>query len=176
VRRSCRRWREVVLLGAAGLEGGAHLGHLPLAQLAQSGGEQSGDLGAEPRCDGSRARQEVIARHNGDEVAEAAVHGLHVAADGGLVDDVVVVEGREVHQLDGDTTQEVLLGGRTAPAGRRRQGQHGPQALPAGRDQMGGDLVQEPVTGHDRGREQGLETEHVLLERGEAQSRQRIHS
>ena len=61
-----------------------------------------------------------------------------------------------------------------APGGRG-QGQQGSEALAAGGDQVGGDLVQEVVTGHHRGGEQGLETLQSLLQAGQAEGLGRVH-
>ena len=53
------------------------------------------------------------------------------------------------------------------PAGGRRQGQAGAQALAAGRDQVGRDLVQELVARADGVAELGFEPSEVVLEGGE---------
>ncbi len=140
---------EVVVLGAFGAEGRADLGDLSLAQQAQRVGEEPGDLGAERRGDLGRAGQEEVAGHDGDEVAEAGVDALHVAAHQGLVHDVVVVERGQVDELDGHRPLEVVGGRRPATSGGRGQGQAGPQALAPGRDQVGGDLVEEGVARAD---------------------------
>ena len=79
--------------------------------------------------DGGRAGEQVVAGHDGHQVAEAAVDALDVAPDGRLVDDVVVVERGQVDELDRHAAQQVVLGGvaLAAPwprpgraAGRRR--------------------------------------------------------
>ena len=114
---------EVLLLGPADLEGRADLGHLALAEPAEGGGQQPGDLGAQAGGDGRRAGEQVVAGHDGHQVAEAAVHALDVAADRRLVDDVVVVEGGQVDELD----RHRRPGGRPRwPAGRRRWPRPGP--------------------------------------------------
>ena len=94
--------REVVLLGPVDLEGRTDLGDLALGRAAQGGGQQAGDLGAERGGDGRRAGQQVVAGHDGHQVAEPAVDALDVAPDGGLVDHVVVVERGQVDELDRD--------------------------------------------------------------------------
>ena len=71
---------------------------------------------------------------------------------------------------------QVVLGGVPVARGRRGQGQQGPQPLAARRDQVGGDLVEEAVAGHDRGGEQGLQTPQSLLQAGQAEGLGRVHS
>ena len=174
-RRLAADGREVVLAAAVDLEGRAHLGHLSLAEAAQRVGQQRGDLGAEAGGDGGAAGQQVVAGDDGHQVAEAAVDALDVAPDGCLVDDVVVVERGQVDELDRHAAHQVVLGGVPAAAGGRGQGQQGPQALAAGGDQVGGDLVEEAVAGDDRGGEQGLQTLQSLLQAGQAEGLGRVH-
>ena len=57
-------------------------------------------VGAEVGGDARRAGHQVVAGDDGDQVAVAGVHAVDVAADLGLVHDVVVVERGEVHQLE----------------------------------------------------------------------------
>ena len=158
---------QVVVLGALGAERRADLGDLALAQQPQRVGEQGGDLGAERGGDLGRAGQQEVAGHDGDEVAETGVDALHVAPHEGLVHHVVVVERGQVHELDGHRPLQVVGGGRPAPPRGRRQGQAGPQALPPGRDEVGGDLVQEPVARADGLPELGFQPCEVVLEVGE---------
>ena len=167
---------EVVVAAAADLEGGAHLGHLALAQTTQGVGEQRGHLGAQARRDGGAARQEVVAGHDGHQIPEATVDALHVAPDRRLVDHVVVVQRGQVHELDRDGSHQVVLGGVALSrrgAGEREQR---PEPLAAGRDQVGGHFVQEAVARDHRGGEQGLQTPQALLQAGEAQGLGRIHA
>ncbi len=110
-RRLAADRREVVLAAAPGLEGGAHLGHLALAQAAQRVGQQFGDVDAEAGGDGGAAGQQVVAGDDGHQVPETAVDALDVAPDGRLVDHVVVVERGQVDQLDRDPAHQVVLGG-----------------------------------------------------------------
>ncbi len=94
-----------------------HLGHLPLAELTQRGGQQGGDLGAEPGGDLGRSGQQEVAGHDGHQVPEPGVDALDIAADGRLVHDVVVVERGQVDQFDRHRPEEVLTGG----SGRTRK-------------------------------------------------------
>ena len=157
---------EVVGLGACRAEGGAHLGHLALAQQAQGVGQQAGDLGAERGGDLGRAGQEEVAGHDGDEVAEPGVDALDVAAHQGLVHDVVVVERGQVDELDGHRPLEVVAGGGPVAGRGRGQGQAGAQALAPGRDEVGGDLVQKRVARQNGLCELGFEPFEVVGEGG----------
>ena len=107
---------EVFVLGPGDLEGGADLGDLPLAELAQRVGQEPGDLGAQTGGDLGRAGQQEVAGHDGHQVPEPAVDALDIAPDGGLVHDVVVVQRGQVDQLDGHPAEKVLLGGIRRPA------------------------------------------------------------
>ena len=60
------------------------------------------------------------------EVAVAGVDAVDVAADLGLVHDVVVVERGEVHQFQGDAAEQVLVGAGALAAGRRGDGEDRP--------------------------------------------------
>ena len=125
--------------------------------------------------DGGAAGQQVVAGDDGDQVAEAAVDALDVAADRRLVDDVVVVERGQVDELDRDGAHQVVLGGVAVAARGRGQGQEGPQTLPTCGDEVRGHLVEEAVAGDDGGGEQGLQTLQSLLQAGQAQGLGRVH-
>ncbi len=128
---------RVAVFAAIDVEGRVHLGHLPLAQLSQGGGQQGGDLGAQAGGDLRRPGQEEVAGHDGHQVAEPGVDALHIATHGRLVHHVVVVEGCQVDQLDGHGSEQVLAGGRAGTGGGGGQGQDRSQALPSG-GQAGG--------------------------------------
>ena len=130
---------------------------------------------AEAGGDGGTAGQQVVAGDDGHQVPETAVDALDVAPDGRLVDDVVVVQRGQVDELDRDPAHQVVLGGVAAAAGGRGQGEQGPQPLAAGGDQVGRDLVEEAVAGHDRGGEQGFQSPQSLLQAGQAEGLGRVH-
>ena len=105
--------RRVGLLGAVDVEEVLQLEDLPAAQLADGGGEQRGDLGAERRRERRRPGEQEVAGEDRDDVAPAGVHARDAPPGLGLVDDVVVVERPEVHQLDGDAAGDRV--GRAGP-------------------------------------------------------------
>ena len=103
------------------------------------------------------AEQEV-ARQDRPDVPPPAVDALDAPAGGRLVDDVVVVERADLHQLDGHaTTHDVSVHrpGVSGPAGRGRDGQQRPQALAAA-DEVAGHL------GHRLGRRLDREAQLVF--------------
>ncbi len=153
----------------------AHLGHLSLTEPAQRVRQQLGDLHPKAGGDGGAPGQQIIAGDDGDEVPETAVDTLDVPPDGGLVDDVVVVERGEVDEFDRDPAHQFVLGGVAAAARRGGQCQQGAQAFAAGCDEVGRHLVQEGVTGQDRCGEQGFQSPHSLLETGQAEGLGRVH-
>ena len=93
--------RVLVLGGSTGL------GDLTLHQAGEGPGLQADEVDAQfGHCQGG-AGEEVVADHDGHGVAPAQVGRGGTAALGGLVHDVVVVEGGDVGQLhdDGSTNQ-----------------------------------------------------------------------
>ena len=54
--------------------------------------------------------EQEIAGHDRHEVAPAGVHALHAPPAGRLVHDVVVIERREMDELDRDASEEDLGG------------------------------------------------------------------
>ena len=113
-----------------------------------------------------RARRKSPA-DDGHQIAEAGVDALHVAPHQGLVHHVVVVQRRQVDELDRDGSLEVVGCGGPAPARGRGQRQAGAQALAPGRDEVRGHLVQEPVARTDGIPELGFQPLEVVLEEGE---------
>ena len=130
---------------------------------------------AEAGGDGGTAGQQVVAGHDGDQVPETAVDALDVAPDRRLVDDVVVVQGGQVDELDRDRAHEVVLGGVAAAPGGRGQRQERPQPLAACGDEVGGHLVEEAVACDNRGGEQGFQSPQSLLEARQAEGLGRVH-
>ena len=80
-----------------------------------------------------------------------------------------------MHQLHRHRTQEILprgLGGSGCGGG---QGQNRAQALAPGGQQVGGDLVEEAVTGHDRLDKQGFEALQLFFECGKPKELYDVH-
>ena len=92
--------RAVALLGAVDVEEVLELEHLAPAQLADRAREQSGDVGAERGRQRRRPRQQEVAGEDRHDVAPPGVDARHAPAGLGLVDDVVVVQGPQVDELD----------------------------------------------------------------------------
>ena len=67
---------------------------------------------------GHRLRVEEVAEQDGDVVAPAAVHAAPAAAHGGLVDDVVVQQGRGVDELHHRGQQDGAVAAVAAERGR----------------------------------------------------------
>ena len=103
---------EVDLLAAVDVEEVLQLEHLAAAQLADRLREQRGDRRAERRRELRRARQQVVAGEDRDDVAPARVHARNAAPGLGLVDHVVVVERSEVDELDRHRAGDRGVGGR----------------------------------------------------------------
>ena len=137
--------REVVLLAAVEVVGGAHLGDLALAEPGERRREEAGDLGAERRGDLGGAGEEEVAGDDGEQVAPAGVDARDVAPARRLVHHVVVVERGEVHELDRDAAEQRVLAGVATRQGRGSERQRGAQPLAAGLDEVRGDLVEEGV-------------------------------
>ena len=90
---------EVVLLGAVDVEEVLQLEHLPAAQLADRGREQRATSApSDAASDDARASRKSPAR-----IATMLLHRAFTLGDAapglGLVDDVVVVERAQVHEL-----------------------------------------------------------------------------
>ena len=114
--------RQVGGLGPGRVEGVAQLADLPLAQLADGAGQERRHLGAERGGDLRRPGQQEVAGQDGDQVAPSGVDALDAPAVLGLVHDVVVVQGSEVHQLDGHAPLNNVVAdvGAVGAANRRR--------------------------------------------------------
>ena len=166
--------REVRLFGAIDVEQVLELEHLAAAQLADRRGQQPGDVGAERRRERRRLREQVVAGEDRDDVRPARVHRRHAAARLGLVDHVVVVQRAEVHELDrGAAGDDVGRGGAVAAgaayAAHKRERR--PQALAAGREQVAGDLAEEPVVGRHGVAQPRLDPVEVAGQRRESRPR-----
>ena len=75
-------------------------------------------------------------------------------------------------ELHGHRPEQVLPSGRPdVPSRGRGQGQDGPQPLASGGQEVGRDLVEEGVPGHDRLHEQGLEALQLIFECGKPEER-----
>ncbi len=168
--------REVVLLTAVRLEARPHLDDLSLAQLPEGRGEEPGGFGPQRGCDRRGAREEVVPGHDRHQVAVPAVHALDVAPYRRLVDHVVVVEGGQVDELDCDAPEQVVLARGALPSRRCDQGERGTEPLPARRDEMRRDVIEEALPGHDRSGEQGLEALQVLLDHRQVEGLRGIHA
>ena len=94
--------RLVAVLTAGGVEEMLELEDLSPAQLADRGGEEPGDVGAQRRGQRRRAGEEEVAGEDRHDVAPAGVDAGHAAPGLGFVDDVVVVERSQVDQLHRD--------------------------------------------------------------------------
>ena len=146
--------REVAGLGAAGVVGVPQLFDLAFAQPADGARQQTGDLGTERRGDLRRTRQQEVAGEDRLQVAPLGVDRVHAAAGVGFVHDVVVIERAEVHELAGHTAaHDVVADAVDAQLGAdagdlcRDDGQHRPQPLASGDDQVRGDLGEVRIGG-----------------------------
>ncbi len=154
---------EVVRLGKIEPARGRHLEHLALA-------DDRGDL-PDAQGDGlvfERAAQveglgdEIVPQHHGRLVAAAFVDGVTAAAEVGLVEHIVVNEGRHVdhldHRGDGDRRLgEPLAGQRGVGRQGREKGQGGAEHLAAVALDMGAELGDGPDGGGELVAEPGLD-------------------
>ncbi|GAB3997575.1 hypothetical protein GCM10029992_20930 [Glycomyces albus] len=111
-------------------------------------------LGAEFGHDLGGLAEQVVAGEDGDGVVPAGVGAGRAAPDGGLVHDVVVVEGGQVGQFEGHGRFEDAGPVRVAQVGAR-EGEHRPEPLASGVDQVRSGLAQQRLVGVD-GLEQSL--------------------
>ena len=78
-------------------------------------------------------------------------------------------------ELDGHAAQEVVLGRVPLAARGRGEGQERPQTLATCGDEVGCYIIEETVSGHDRGGEEGLQTLQSLLQVGQAEGLGGVH-
>ena len=122
---------EVVGLGLVEAPGGIDLADLSVAEHGDRLRQDAADLGAEVGADLGRAGEQVVAREDRDRVVPPDVRGGNAVAGLRLVDHVVVVQGRDVDELEGDRGGDQARVGRVAEvAGEERE--HRAEALPAG--------------------------------------------
>jgi len=139
---------EVVLDRVLAVEGAADVADLALDQPGDRVREDPGRLGAEVGGELGGAGEQVVAGEDGDLVVIAGVGRAGAAPDLGLVHDVVVVEGRQVSQLDCGRCAGHLGLARVAEMGAE-QHQGRPEALATGTDEVAGGLLDERVGGGD---------------------------
>ena len=113
--------------------------------------------------------QEVADQHAGG-IAPDRVGGAAAAAQVGLVDHVVVQQGRGVDELDhrrqlvGIGADALAIAAAQGPG--REQQQHRPQALAAGADDVLGDLVDQHHVRGEPAPDQRIDRRHVLAGQG----------
>ena len=152
---------EIFVLGGRGVLGGAELHHLA---LGDDGGGVRQDVERAHRADLDHhlerlAEQEVADQH-ARLVAPEHARGGPAAPHVALVDHVVVQQRRGVHELDRGGELDVAVAGIAGQA-RHRQGQHRPQPLAAGRDQVVGDLRDHRHLGAGARQNLGVDPLHV---------------
>ena len=112
---------------------------LPVDEAAERLRLDPDGLRAEVGEDPGSPREQVVAGEDSDRVTETRVGRLMTAADRCLVHDVVVEQGRQVRQLDGDRGgHDPLVAAVTEPG--REQHEHGPEALAPGLHHVPGNL------------------------------------
>src|SRR5205807_319333 len=87
----------------------------------------------------------------------------------------VVVQRRLVDELDGDPSEQDLLGDGGIPGGGRGHGQRGSEPLAPRGDKVGRDLAEEGVFGGHDPAEGHLETGQIVLEPGKAEHLSDVH-
>jgi hypothetical protein len=148
---------------------------LTLAESADRAGQQCGHLGAERRRDLRRAREQEVAGEDGLQVAPLGVDGLDAAARGRFVHDVVVVQRTRLHEFAGDASLDSVVARRTVGDLCGHEGEHRAQALAAGDDEMGGDVVEIRIGRAHRLDERGLDAFDVAGHAREREERQLRH-
>ncbi len=137
--------RDRVLAG----QRAGRLGDLPVDQPGERVGLDADGLDAELGDHVGGAGEEVVADQDGDRVAPARVGAGRAAAHQRLVHDVVVVQRREVGELDHRRGEHHLLVVRVAEVSGQRHEQR-PEPLAAGIDEMPGGLGDQRVGARDR--------------------------
>jgi len=150
----------------------AELLDLAFAESPDGAGEQTGDLGAEGRGDLRGAGEEEVPREDRPEVPPACVHRLDPATRRRLVHHVVVVQRPEVHKLAGDRALHDGIGDRgVGPDLGGGDADDRADPLPAGSQEVGGELGEVRVGGDDRGTQRVLDTGTVRGHAGDLEER-----
>jgi hypothetical protein len=147
---------EVVGLRLLDPPGGLDLADLAIAQRRDRPGQQRADVGPEVGRDLGGLGEQVIAGEDRDGVAPSGVRRPHRVSRVRLVDHVVVVQRRLVHELDRDRAgdQPRVRGVAEVPG---EQDEHRPEPLPAGREQVLRGLGQHVRVGSDGLLQRGLD-------------------
>ena len=123
---------QVGVDGAAGVVGVAHLEDLALAQVAERRGDEGRRLAADPGGQLGGPGEDVVAGHHGVVDALDGVDGGAAAAGGGVVEDVVVHQRADLHELDGGRrVDDPIVEGVAGGGGHDREQR--PEALAARR-------------------------------------------
>ena len=148
------------------LGGAAGLAHLPRDQLSERLGDDSHRVGTQPRHQPRRRREQVVAGQDRDVVAPPGVGAGRAATHLRLVHHVVVVQRRQVHQLDDGTADGDLPG---VGIGAELGGQHREQraeAFATGLEQMLHRLGHQLVGLAQLGGHQVLDARHAVADVG----------
>jgi hypothetical protein len=148
------------VVGFAPLQGprGVDLADLPVAEDGDRVGEEPADVRPEIGGDLRRPREQVVAGEDRHRVIPALVRGRHAVARVGFVDHVVVVQRRDVRELDRDRPLDQPRVGRV-PEVRGEQHEHRTEPLPTGLEQVARRRREQLGIGLDRLRERVL---HVV--------------
>ena len=133
-------------VGRQGAGAALHLHDLALAQLRDGLRHDPGDLDTEVGRQFGRPGEQVVTGQDADGVVPAGVRADGAASGRRLVDDVVVVERRQVHELDDHAGLRDLRPACLTEVGAQRH-QHGAEALAAGVHEVAGGLLHERVAG-----------------------------
>ena len=152
---------EVVVLGSGGVLGGAELHHLAFGDDRGGGGEnfkrsERGDFDHHLERLAEQEIADQYARLVAPQHARRELAAPHLA----LVDDVVVQQGCRVHELHRRRELDVAVP-RIMGELRHRHGQHRPQPLAAGADQMIGDLGNHRHLGAGPRQDRRIDAVHV---------------
>ena len=138
---------------------------LTLTQPADRAGQEAGDLGPDGGGDLGSPREQEVAGEDRLQVAPFGIDRLDAAPRVGLVDDVVVVERAEVHELAGHTAADRIVGSRLTGELGRCDGNDRAQPLAAGDDEMRSDLRQVRVGAAYRFVDRQLDTLTIRVHR-----------